>query len=421
MAQSGLARCEEKPVPFARDERGTVAVIFALSLVPLIAFGGVALDYARGSLARARLDNAIDAAVLGAAQEGGAKFTEATLAEAIEKRLAPMKGPLQLNDLQITTHLDVMSSTLTANVTGKMQTTIASIIGIKEVSVGSSSTASWKVEDVEVALVLDNTGSMAESGGRGRSGTPKIESLTRAAKNFVHFMKGLVGNKPDTIEIAVVPFDTGVQLDNQLSRSFWVHKDRDTEKGSWSGCIHDRDQPHDVLDTAPTTGQPATLYKADPNRTANRDCTLSPVTPLTSNLGSLNGPLDSMKASGATNLTIGLAWGFHVLTPSEPILNAAPLKSSTQKFIILMTDGQNTQNRWTGNSRSIDARTAAVCANIKEAGIQIYTIGTPDADASLLRSCASSPDMYYGINDGSEMEPVFQRIASRISQLRIAK
>src|SRR5258708_6387127 len=40
----------------------------------------------------------------------------------------------------------------------------------------------------------------------------------------------------------------------------------------------------------------------------------------------------------------------------------------------ILTDGLNTQNRWTSNPAQIDARTQAVCSNIKAANIQLYTV-----------------------------------------------
>jgi Flp pilus assembly protein TadG len=409
---------------FRRDERGAVALLLGLALVPLIGFGGAALDYSRATLIRTKLQTALDAALLGAAQGGAVNLSEEQLSDAVRSRLEPLVGSLQLKDISISARVDFTAGRFAAEVSGVVPTTLMSVLGKPSLPVGTAATAAWSIQDVEVALVLDNTGSMAETLGgsrRGGSGTSKIEALRTAAGNFVTFMKGLSGNKPDAIKIALVPFDTAVRLDNQLARSFWVVSDRDTQKNGWSGCVYDRDQPNDVLDTPSETSSAATLFRADPDRTKNNDCGLTPVQPLTSNLGSLSGVIGSMRAVGYTNLTIGLAWGWHVLTPSDPITNAAPLKSKTQKFIVFMTDGMNTKNRWTDSAKAIDARTAQICANIKRAEIQIYTIGTPDADAALLRSCASAPDMYYGITDGGELEPVFQRIASKISQLRLAQ
>ncbi len=50
-----------------RDRRGSIAVIFALSLVPLILAAAVAVDYGRGQLFRSTLQGAVDAAALAGA------------------------------------------------------------------------------------------------------------------------------------------------------------------------------------------------------------------------------------------------------------------------------------------------------------------------------------------------------------------
>jgi hypothetical protein len=316
----------------------------------------------------------------------------------------------------LTASVDQAASRVDAKASVAVPTTLTSLLGVASMPVAVASRGTWATPDLEIALVLDNTGSMGETLG----GTRKIDSLKTAAQNFIKFMQGLVGNKPGGIKIGVVPFDTDVHIDNQLQSSFWVYKDIFSQWGGWSGCIYDRDQPNDVLNTTPVAGNAATLFQADPSRTTGALCGLAPIMPLTNNLGVLDAPIGGMTAAGYTNLTIGLVWGYHILTPGEPITNAAPF-GSVQKFVILMTDGMNTQNRWTTNPVLIDDRTKQVCTNIKNAGIQIYTIGTPDANASLLKDCATSPDMYFGITDGSELDPVFQQIASRISKLRLSR
>lgn len=51
---------------FRRDTRGVTAILFALLLVPIIAFTGIAIDYGRALAARTKLVQAIDAAALAA-------------------------------------------------------------------------------------------------------------------------------------------------------------------------------------------------------------------------------------------------------------------------------------------------------------------------------------------------------------------
>jgi hypothetical protein len=77
----------------------------------------------------------------------------------------------------------------------------------------------------------------------------------------VNYIKSALGNKPDAAKIAVVPFDTGVRLQPGHRKEAWVHKDTVTQQGDWSGCLYDRDQPHDVMDTFPDSSDAATLFQ----------------------------------------------------------------------------------------------------------------------------------------------------------------
>ena len=62
----------------------------------------------------------------------------------------------------------------------------------------------------------------------------------------------------------------------------------------------------------------------------------------------LKNQITAMTPSGNTNQAVGLAWGWQSLsTTNAPI--AAPAKdpnSIYKDFIVLLSDGLNTQNRW---------------------------------------------------------------------------
>ena len=121
--------------------------------------------------------------------------------------------------------------------------------------------------------------------------------------------------------------------------------------------------------------------------------------PLTNDWTALNAKIDAMTPTGNTNVTIGLAWGLQTLSPNAPF-NAPRRAPDLDKVIILLTDGENTQNRWTSSSSSIDARTEKVCDNIKAANIKLYTVRVIDGNATLLKNCATKPDMYYDVRRG---------------------
>ena len=91
------------------------------------------------------------------------------------------------------------------------------------------------------------------------------------------------------------------------------------------------------------------------NRTANPSCFPReqydacpvPLIGLTYDWTALNTKVDSMVANGNTNQAIGLAWAWQSLT-EEPF--TIPTKDPNYQYsevIILMSDGLNTENRWT--------------------------------------------------------------------------
>jgi hypothetical protein len=185
------------------------------------------------------------------------------------------------------------------------------------------------------------------------------------------------------------------------------------DKDNWTGCVIDRTQPYDTNDTAPGANS-ATHYPAE-------NCQLIPLLQLTSDFEAAKQMLSKMKAEGKTNLTVGLVWGWHALTPGSPLTGGRAPAKDVEKYIIFLTDGLNTQNRWSTKVSDIDARTRIVCDNIKAAGIKIYTIRVMEGNQSLLQNCASSTAMYYNVTAARQMSPVFEEIARSLYQLRIAK
>jgi Mg-chelatase subunit ChlD len=142
--------------------------------------------------------------------------------------------------------------------------------------------------------------------------------------------------------------------------------------------------------------------------------------PLTYDWTALNNKIDAMVPTGYTNVTIGLAWGFQLLSPVDPF-NAPPPDPNLDKVIVMLTDGLNTQNRWTTSSTAIDARTQQACNNIKAANIKVYTVRVIDGNASLLQSCATNPSMYYDVQQADQLSNVFTTIAQKLANLRINK
>jgi len=92
--------------------------------------------------------------------------------------------------------------------------------------------------------------------------------------------------------------------------------------------------------------------------------------------------------------------------------------------IVILSDGMNTQNRWTTNTSSIDARQRILCDNAKAANITIYTVqvntGT-DPTSAVLQYCAQNTSSFYLVTSASQTASVFSQIGTQLSKLRVSR
>ena len=216
----------------------------------------------------------------------------------------------------------------------------------------------------------------------------------------------------------------------------WIPNARST----WNGCITDRGNAagpvsnYDRLVTAPSNNIAASKYPAEQNENCSPQ-----VSGLSYNWTAMRSQVDSLYPLGATNQPIGLVWGWQSLVGGGPLV--APAKEANYTYtdvIILLSDGLNTLNRWNGNGSStntdVDKRMydngAGTCANIKNAGVTIYTIQVNtggDPTSTLLQNCAGSPDKFvdaskfFLLTSASQIVTAFNAIGTDLTKLRVAK
>jgi Flp pilus assembly protein TadG len=173
------------------DCRGGVALIFGLSLVPLIGITGAAVDYSNATATRARLAQASDAAALAAAKA-------TNLSKADRDKLARKVFDSNLGDVSvegITFKIVDIASGVRVEATGDVKANFLPVIGIKKQVVDVASEVKRGEGLVEVALVLDNTGSMVKD----------MVSLKTASGKFIDT---LFSNSPDagSMRVGIVPY-----------------------------------------------------------------------------------------------------------------------------------------------------------------------------------------------------------------------
>ena len=410
---------------FKSNERGSVLPMFAICLAGIFAAVGAAIDYSRAATARTAMQTALDAATLMLAKEASGLSATQLKERANAYFLASFKSP-QAKSIVVTPVLTTTAgvSKLRLDGSGSIDTSVFRIFGTMKMDFKVSSEVVSGMRRLELALALDNTGSMAEQG--------KLDALKVAAHSLIDTLQKTSKKKND-IRVAIIPFTTFVNVDPKTNKKAtwidfadwsentaigteagltteWVNKKTGAK---WTGCVTDRSQPYDTQDTPPTNL--ATMYPA-------AECVNPvPILTLTSNWSKLNTTIDAMKPDGTTNVTIGLEWAWHALSTGAPLTQGTAPAPDLDKVLILLTDGENTENRFTTNTPAIDKRTEAACANIKKDGIKLYTVRVIEGNASLLRGCATSPAYYFEVQQASQLNAVFKSIADSLVTLHISK
>jgi Flp pilus assembly protein TadG len=407
------------------DRRGNAVLTFALATLPIFGAVGAAVDYSRANSARSAMQSAMDATALMLSKDapslGQTQLVDKAKQYFEAQFIRPEVTGVTLSPV-FTTPAPGSFKIEIAGI-GSVETTIAKVLGQSTITIETKSEVVWGIKKLELALALDNTGSMASAG--------KMSNLKSAAHSLLDTLKK-AAQKDGDVKVAIIPFDTTVRIGTMYKDQPWFDVDckalgspagcnAKTWKSYWEGCVRDRSQPYDVQDNSPTPGVPKTLFPI-------YDCgSLVETMPLSFDWTALKVKVDQMTPNGNTDVTLGLVWGWHALTANTPLTEAAAPAQNLDKVIILLTDGDNTEawdntnNKKITSQSAIDARTAKACANIKAANVRIYTVRVINGNASLLKACASSPTMYYDVQQASQLNAVFASIAQNLANLRIAK
>ncbi|MBO6673722.1 MAG: hypothetical protein JJ908_07850 [Rhizobiales bacterium] len=197
------------------DQRGVVAVIFGIAAIPIVGMVGASLDYSRAANVQSQLQDALDGAILTAAHER--QLSDTQLETVIRTQIEAMvSGAHGADALTLLINRDPDEETLMEiSATMKVDTTILEIMGINSIEVGADAAVSVDFRSLEVALVLDNTGSMRSSG--------RISSLREAASDFVDVVTE--EGQSDNVMISLVPYTAQVNIGNTTTMEQYLDKD----------------------------------------------------------------------------------------------------------------------------------------------------------------------------------------------------
>ncbi len=422
---------------FGRAEHGNVAMMFAIMAVPLLAATGLVIDYNRAVMVRGEMQDALDAAALFLSRNPNTpSMNESQIkAAALAAFQANFNDPNAIN-VSLTPVYSSTGPTVTMTGAATVPMTFMNVVGVKQLDIGARSVATWGHQRLRVALVLDNTGSMKDDG--------KMTALKTATGNLLTQLKN-VATKDEDVYVSIVPFSKDVNLGKSNYKASWVDwTDWNSVNGScsnskytdesscknkkkkwtpashaaWNGCVADRDQNYDINNTAPSSGNSSTLYPAEqysycPTETMG----------LSNDWNALNAQVNKMQPDGNTNQAIGLQVGWQTLTGSPFTVPSFDPDYEYKTVIILLTDGLNTENRWTTSQWQIDAREQKTCDAINAAKITIYAVQVNtggDPTSTLLQNCVGSDGQFFLLTSADQIVTTFEAIGTALSDLRLS-
>lgn len=215
---------------FAKNREGAVAIIFGLCAIPAIIAAGMAIDVGRIYMVKIRLATALDAAALAVGSE--INQTQAQLTTALQNYFTANYPSSALGtNVTVSTvpaGADLTASTLTFQAQATVPMAFMQLAGVSSVNV-TVTAQTKKTTGLEVAVVLDNTGSMlcgandgsdaACAGGVVASDTSctntsngsRICTLINAATSFVNTLTSAVTSSQQ-LYISIIPYVTTVNI-----------------------------------------------------------------------------------------------------------------------------------------------------------------------------------------------------------------
>jgi len=374
---------------FRYDERGTIAIIFALTSFIVLALVGGAVDYGRAVTARDQMQNAVDAAVLAAArvwqtekslelaEQKATEYYQNNKPKSVDSEISSFEADLERNTISLKASAKLyapflsaagmIANTVRRQVTDKVEYTVSA--GAEALLAAGGNGDS----NLEIAMMLDVTGSMDGN---------KIKDLKTAAKDLIDIVVW-EDQSEFTSRVALIPFANAVNLGstdlvNEVRGNvktsckksspctsyttgspaqYFKFTNASNEKETWqasSYCVTERTGNDWDTDAAPDVASKkvSPLYASSSASSCGdmviktSDLEVNTVQPLSNDKVLLKRRIDKLSEAGSTAGQMGTAWAWYMLSPNWAYLwpsanrPAAYHTEKTDKIAILMTDGE---------------------------------------------------------------------------------
>lgn len=368
---------------YAREDDGSMIIFGLFSFAVIMITTGIAVDVIRHETLRAELQNTLDRAVLAAANP----TTELDRKEVVIDYFRAAGLSKYLNKNEITVEENGSASRVSATVTADIKTAFMWMAGVDTLPLRSNAAAAQSIGDIEISMVLDVSNSMTNKPNGIKT---RLESLADAGQEFAEVVyKGGGG-----VSVSVVPYsmqvNAGETILSQLSRDGsheeshcinFIQNDFSTvgittyDGNGTPLRTYDQTLQFDVVYTNASLW-PIRLPFYDsyvfeeellyPECSPNEN---NKVLPFATTEKDVSDKIAALVGYANTSIDVGMKWGAALLDPSmrpavDALIASKEVSSdmrgrpydypedengkavSPTKFIVLMSDGANTVQRW---------------------------------------------------------------------------
>ncbi len=222
---------------FCSNEGGNIAMITAILIIPIMSAVGSVIDYTNYVRQKNNIQHSLDAAGLAA----GAEILSGNLGDLDEDEVIAAVKDISIKYFEANLKDQVNSSAIDFRVfydpgdaytADKIElqadfsykTVFGAFIGVDKVVNEMAAKISLGNRTVEVAMVLDNSGSMYSYPGNTPGSERKIETLKSASKSLVDtiFDSANLVTLPDPIKFSLVPFASSVNVGTENADAQWM-------------------------------------------------------------------------------------------------------------------------------------------------------------------------------------------------------
>lgn len=447
-----LRTIKETAVSFGKDRGGNFAIVFGIAAWAIVMSAGYGVNVTQLYHVRSDLSNALDAAVTSTARDlTTGVISEEDARETVEAFLAANSGSgfasadeIKLDRLVV----DRIAETVEASASAEVALAFPLFGSSKTRRVAAESAALYSDNQIEIAMMLDVTGSMRGS---------KIRDLKEAAELAVETLLGGQDEDNPRIRVSMIPFANSVNAGAYAAESVFVER-KETDRGEAPGneepqavshgkrdnCATERKGKYQFSDDGPDVSmvnRDFFLSKfAEESENPTPNCPRTALVPLTASKDRLLDAIDDLRVGGGTAGHIGIQWSWYALSPrwgrvfDGDARPAAYDDEEVVKYAILMTDGEFNLSYFDAdevsefyNDRGKAApRNAAkrLCQEMRDSGIEVFTIGFKLEERNAketMSACAGEPRNYFETNNAEELKGAYLEIIQRIERLTLTR